>query len=217
MTSTGPLIIGLTGGIGSGKSAVTNRFAALGASIVDTDEIAHSLTIPGGLAIERIRDTFGDDVITPDGALDRHAMRERVFKDPDVRRRLEAILHPMIRQVSDARCLAAPGPYVVLAVPLLVESASYHERVDRVCVVDCPVELQVERVRLRSGLDESQIRAIIATQASRDARRAIADDVIDNAGSLEALHAQVDHLHAQYLEHARSETAVRTNMPDIAR
>lgn len=217
MRTTGPLIIGLTGGIGSGKSAVTNRFAAQGASIVDTDEIAHSLTTPGGLAIEQIRDTFGDDVITPEGALDRDAMREHVFKDPDARRRLEAILHPMIRRISDALCQAAPGPYVVLAVPLLVESASYRERVDRVCVVDCPVEMQVERVRLRNGLDEEQIRAIIATQASRDARRAIADDIIDNAGSLEALHGQVDHLHAHYLERARSKAAAQTNMPGSAR
>lgn len=217
MTNTRPLIIGLTGGIGSGKSAVTNRFAALGASIVDTDEIAHSLTTPGGQAIEQIRDTFGDDVITPEGALDRHAMRERVFKDPDARHRLEAVLHPMIRQVSDARCLSAPGPYVVLAVPLLVESASYRERVDRVCVVDCPVELQVERVRLRNGLDEAQILAIIASQASRDARRAIADDLIDNTSSLEALHAQVDRLHAHYLAHASSRAAATTNMPGRAR
>lgn len=215
MTKTAPLIIGLTGGIGSGKSAVTNRFAELGASIVDTDQIAHALTTPSGLAIEQIRGAFGDQVITSDGALDRDAMRKLVFKDPDARRRLEAILHPMIRQVSHARCAAAPGPYVVLAVPLLVESGNYRDRVDRICVVDCPVDLQIERVRVRNGLDEAQIRAIIASQATREARQAIADDVIDNAGSLEALHRQVDSLHTQYLEYARLKSGQPANMQGI--
>lgn len=217
MTVTAPLTIGLTGGIGSGKSAVTNRFAELGIRVVDTDEIAHGLTTPGGLALAKIRNTFGDDVITPDGALDRHAMRKLVFKDPGSRRRLEAILHPMIRQISDTLCAEAPGPYVVLAVPLLVESGHYLERVDRICVVDCPVDLQVERVRVRSGLDEAQIRAIIASQATREARLAVADDIINNTGSLEDLHRQVDSLHAHYLEYARSKATLLANMPRVER
>lgn len=204
MTHPRPLTIGLTGGIGSGKSAATKRFTELGASVVDTDEIAHELTAEQGLAIAAIRGAFGDDMITHANALDRQAMRARVFKDPDARRRLEAILHPMIRAVSDARCATAPGAYVVLAIPLLTESGSYRERVDRICVVDCPVDLQVARVRARSALDESQILAIIASQASRAARLAIADDVIDNAGTLDSLHRQVDALHTQYLQRAQS-------------
>lgn len=217
MTRARPLIIGLTGGIGSGKSAVTKRFAELGASIVDTDEIAHALTTAAGLAIEPIRSTFGDALITPEGALDRQAMRKLVFADRDAKRRLEAILHPMIRRISNAECAAAGGAYVVLAVPLLVESGNYRERVDRICVVDCPIELQLERVRARSGLSEQQIRAIIASQATREARRAIADDIIDNAGSLEALHRQVEALHARYLECVQIKLGQSAHRPGIER
>ncbi|HRP25215.1 MAG TPA: dephospho-CoA kinase [Thauera sp.] len=199
-----PYIVGLTGGIGSGKSAATERFAALGASVVDTDHIAHALTAPGGAAIDAIRNSFGDAMIAADGSLDRAAMRARAFSQPDARRQLEAILHPMIRDESARQCRAAVGPYVILAVPLLVESGSYRGRCDRICVVDCPEALQIERVSRRSGLDEAQIRAIMATQASRQQRLAVADDVIDNGGSLAALQTQVDRLHAAYLAAARA-------------
>jgi len=197
-----PYIIGLTGGIGSGKSAAADRFAALGATVIDTDAVAHQLTAPGGLAIAPIRDAFGDTVITPEGALDRVVMRELAFSDPDARRRLEAILHPAIRDECERLIGAADGPYVVLGVPLLIESKSYRERCNRICVVDCPVDMQVSRVMLRNGLEEARVRTIIAAQISRDERLAAADDVIDNSTSLATLHAQVDRLHEKYAEAA---------------
>lgn len=193
-------IVGLTGGIGSGKSTVAERFAALGAASVDTDVIARELTAPGGAGIAPIRAVFGDRVIATDGALDRAAMRRIAFSDPAARARLESILHPLIRAESELRCrLASTGsPYVVLVVPLLVESGGYRERVDRVCVVDCPEEIQIARVAARSGLSRAEILAIMAAQASRAARLAAADDVIDNAQGLAELDAQVGVLHALY-------------------
>ncbi len=194
-----PYIVGLTGGIGSGKSVATAHFAALGASVVDTDLIAHALTAPGGAAMAAIRQAFGDGMLAPDGSLDRAAMRELAFARPEARRELEAILHPLIRAESARQCLAAPGPYVILAVPLLVESGDYRARCDRICVVDCPEPVQVARVRQRSGLAEAQIRSIMAAQATRAQRLAAADDVLDNAGTLAELEAQVERLHADYL------------------
>jgi len=192
------LLVGLTGGIGSGKSTVADLFAARGAVVVDTDAIAHELTGPGGAAIPAIRDEFGDGVIRADGGLDRDAMRERAFGDPAARRRLEAILHPMIRTESRRRLEAADGPYALLVVPLLVESGDRAGGVDRVLVVDCPVDVQIERVMRRSGLTPERVRTILAAQASRAQRLAAADDVIDNAGSPDALPAQVDALHRRY-------------------
>jgi len=199
-----PFVIGLTGGIGSGKSAAADEFARLGATLVDTDVIAHALTAPGGAAVAPVRALFGEDCIDASGAMDRAKVRARVFADPAARRQLEGILHPLIRRESAARVAAATGAYVVLVVPLLVESADYRARVDRVLVVDCPVELQVSRVRARSGLSEDEARRIIAAQVSREMRLAVADDVIDNSGTLEALHAQVQRLHERYLELARA-------------
>ena len=199
-----PFVIGLTGGIGSGKSAAADEFARLGATLVDTDAIAHALTAPGGAAIDAVRTLFGDSAIDASGAMDRAWVRARVFADPDARRRLEAVLHPLIRRESSARVRAAPGPYVVLVVPLLVESQDYRARVDRVLVVDCPVELQVARVCARSGLSEEEVRRIITAQVSRESRLAAADDVIDNSGTLEALRSQVQQLHTQYLVRAAS-------------
>ena len=192
-------VIGLTGGIGSGKSAVADIFASLGASVVDTDAIAHELTRPGGAAIAEVRRLFGADCIAADGAMDRKKMRELVFADPSAKRRLEALLHPMIRAESQ-RLIAAVGsaPYVVHVVPLLVESADYRSRVQRVLVVDCPEDVQVERVRQRSGLGEDEVRRIIAAQVSRAARLAAADDVIDNGGSRSALAPQVHALDERY-------------------
>jgi len=197
---TGKLpIVGLTGGIGSGKSAAADRFAALGAGVVDSDLIAHQLTAPGGAAIERIRHEFGDGVILANGALDRAAMRALVFAQPQAKAALEGILHPMIRAESDRQCQAATAPYVVLVVPLLIETGGFRERCRRVAVVDCPEAVQIARVQARSGLSETQVRAIMAAQISREARLAAADDVIDNSGDLAALHRQVDQLHQRYL------------------
>ena len=193
-----PLVIGLTGGIGSGKSAAAERFVEHGASLVDTDAIAHALTAPQGAAMPAIRAQFGADVIAEDGSLNRAAMRTRVFADTAVRHQLEALLHPLIGAESARQRLAAPGLYVILAVPLLIESGDYRARCDRVCVVDVPPETQVERVRARSALDEAQIRAIMAAQVSREQRLAAADDVIDNSGNFAQLREQFDALHLRY-------------------
>ncbi|MDP1633124.1 MAG: dephospho-CoA kinase [Gallionellaceae bacterium] len=194
-------IVGLTGGIGSGKSAAAGLFEELGAAVVDTDAIAHELTMPGGAAIESIREAFGADVIAPNGALDRAAMRRKVFADAKAKARLEGILHPLIRAEADRRSAAASrAPYVVLVVPLLVESGGYRNRVQRVAVVDCPEEIQVARVMSRSGLSAEEARAIMAAQVGRDQRLAAADDVIDNGGALAALRPQIEALHRKYLE-----------------
>lgn len=197
-----PLVIGLTGGIGSGKTAAAEEFARLGATVVDTDKIAHELTSAGGAAIAGVRDLFGDEYIDAHGAMDRRRMRERVFADPGARQRLEGLLHPLIREESRRRIADATGPYVVHVVPLLVESPDYRKRVDRVLVVECPDEVQVARVRERSGLAEEEIRRIIGAQATRAMRHAAADDVIDNGGDLDGLFAQVRALHRRYLEMA---------------
>ena len=194
-----PFLVGLTGGIGSGKSTVADLFAAHGASIVDTDAVAHALTAAGGAAIPAIRQEFGDAVITDDGALDRAAMRDIVFADAGARHRLEAILHPMIGHCCELMIAEATGPYTIVVVPLLVESGRWRERVDRLLVVDCPVEVQIERVMRRNRLAREQIEAIIAVQASREARLAAADDVVDNGGDPDALGPRIDALHLRYL------------------
>jgi dephospho-CoA kinase len=195
------LIIGLTGGIGSGKSTVADALVARGAALVDTDQIAHALTAPGGAAIEPIRQAFGDAVIAPDGRMDRTAMRERAFSDPQARKLLESILHPLIRAGTDAGIAAAlqnAAPYVLVAIPLLVEGGGARGRFDRVLVVDCPADVQVERVIRRSGLARTQVDAIMAAQATREQRLAMADDVVDNSGSPDALPAQVERIDALY-------------------
>jgi len=193
------LVVGLTGGIGSGKSAAADAFGKLGATVVDTDAIAHELTGPGGAAIAQVRRLFGDALVDATGAMDRKRMRELVFADAEKKQRLEALLHPMIRAESERRIAAAPGPYVVHVVPLLVESPGYRGRVGRVLVVDCPEALQVARVRQRSGLPEEQVRSIIASQIQRERRLAAADDVIDNSGSIAAMQQEVRRLHEKYL------------------
>jgi dephospho-CoA kinase len=197
------LVVGLTGGIGSGKSAAGEEFARLGAAVVDTDVIAHELTGSGGLAIPGIKKLFGEQVIGPDGAMDRKKMREHVFADPAAKRKLEALLHPLIREESARRIAAARSPYVVHVVPLLIESPDYRRRVDRVLVVDAPEDTQVARVRSRSGLSEDEVRAIMRTQVARAERLAAADDVLDNGGSRDALRTQVAALHEKYLQFAR--------------
>ena len=194
-----PFVVGLTGGIGSGKSAAAEEFARLGATVVDTDAIAHELTAPGGAAIPAIRRLFGDAYVDGTGAMDRSKVRSLAFSDAEAKKRLEELLHPMIRDESLRRIATATGPYVVYVVPLLVESGAYRNRVQRILVIDCPVPEQVARVRRRSGLDDDQIRRIIEAQASRQARLSVADDVIDNSGTLESLRDAVGRLHERYL------------------
>jgi len=192
--------IGLTGGIGSGKSRVAEFFQEWGAAVIDTDVIAHELTAPGGGAIEPIRSAFGPGVITPQGALDRAAMREAVFQDPSARLRLEAILHPMIGQVTQARASQAKGCYLVFVVPLLVESGRWRDKVDRICVVDCDPATQIARVRARSGLTPETIARIMSAQASREERLAAADDVVlnDAGTTLAALSGRARALHESW-------------------
>ena len=193
------LAIGLTGGIGSGKSLVADLLAARGAALVDTDQIAHRLTAPDGAAMPLIRSSFGDDYVTAAGALDRARMRERVFADPQARRQLEGILHPLISAGAAEAAREAHGDYLVFVVPLLVESGRWRERVDRVLVVDCPESLQVARVMQRNQLSAAQVEAIMATQATRTQRLAVADDLIVNDGSRDAVEAAVERLHRDYL------------------
>ena len=194
-----PYVVGLTGGIGSGKSTVARLFEAHGATVIDADAIAHALTAAGGGAMPAIVAAFGPEVAEADGALDRAAMRRRVFEDPAQRERLEAILHPLIRAESERQVAAAPSPYVIQMVPLLIESGHYRERCQRILVVDCPEAVQVARVVARSGLGGAAVARIMAAQASRDARLAAADDVVDNSGDPAALAPQVAALHQRYL------------------
>ena len=195
-------VVGLTGGIGSGKSAAADEFARLGATVVDTDAISHELTQKGGAAVPEVMKLFGPEFVV-EGAMDRKRMRDHVFADPQARRKLEGLLHPMIRAESARRIAAAPGPYVIHVVPLLIESPDYRKRVDRVLVVDVPEETQVERVRLRSGLAADEVRRIMRGQVARAMRLAAADDVIDNAGPRDALRNQVAALHQKYLQSAK--------------
>ncbi len=191
--------VGLTGGIGCGKSTVADLFAALGATIVDTDVIAHALTAPQGAGMPAIVAEFGPDFAQPDGALDRARMRTLVFSDATARARLEAILHPRIRAATEAAGQAATGAYVIYVVPLLIESGSWRERVTRVLAIDCSEDTQVARVMQRSHLSADEVRAIMATQVTRARRLAEADDVVDNDAGLDALRAQVQALHERYL------------------
>jgi dephospho-CoA kinase len=194
----------LTGGIGSGKSLVADMFAALGASLIDTDRIAHLLTAPGGTAMPAIAREFGAEYLSPSGALDRERMRAKVFSEPGAKKRLEAILHPLIRIETERAANEAQGLYRIFVVPLLVESGSWKERVSRVLVVDCPEALQVERVMARNAMTEAQVRAIMAAQASREQRLAAADDVIVNDADIAALTPQVERLHAMYAAAAKA-------------
>lgn len=194
--------IGLTGGIASGKSAVSRAFEALGVTVVDTDVIAREVVMPGSPALEEIRQTFGDAVVAADGTLDRRGLREQVFADDTRRRELEAILHPRIRALTLERAAQAAGDYVVIVVPLLVETG-FDRLVDRVVVVDCPEAQQLQRLMHRDGQDEAAARRILAAQASREARLARADHVIDNSGALAGTEAQVAALHAELTAAAR--------------
>ena len=192
------LRIGLTGGIASGKSLVSRLFAALGVPVIDTDELAREVVAPGSDGLAAIRARFGDGVLAVDGTLDRRALRALVFADPDARRDLEAITHPRIRALVEARSAAAGGPYQLIVIPLLVESGR-RTTVDRVLVVDCPESLQLERLLRRDGGSREQAEAILAAQASRAQRLAAADDVIVNARDPQAVETAVHALHRRYL------------------
>ncbi len=192
--------VGLTGGVGSGKSTAARLFADLGAAIVDTDAIAHALTAAGGTAMAAIAAEFGREVVAPDGSLDRANLRARVFTDAAARRRLEAILHPLIHDEARRQAAVARSPYVLLIVPLLVETlASYRRDLDRIAVVDCDESRQIARTASRPGISPDQAAAILKAQSPRAARLAIADDVIDNNAGPADLEARVRHLHRTYL------------------
>jgi dephospho-CoA kinase len=193
--------VGLTGGIASGKTTVANLFAALGVSIVDTDVLAREVLEPGTPLSAEVVAHFGPDIIAPDGALDRRALRARVFADPAERRWLEERTHPAIRSLTDARSSVARGPYVMVAIPLLVETGGA-DRFDRVLVVDVDPALQLARLQARDGTSRGEAERILAAQATRAARLAVANDVISNAGDLAALRDQVAALHRRYVEAA---------------
>jgi dephospho-CoA kinase len=193
-----PLLLGLTGGIGSGKSTVARRLAELGAVVIDADAIARSVTAPGGAAMPAIATQFGPEFVTAEGALDRDRMRQRVFSDPEAKQRLEAIVHPLVSEETARQtraALAAHPSVIVFDVPLLTESAHWRERVDRILVVDCTEATQVQRVVARSALEPAAVERIMAAQATRAQRRAIADWVLLNEGlTLEQLQAHIDRL-----------------------
>ena len=191
-------IVGVTGGIGSGKSTVAALFAALGAGVVDTDAISRQLTGPGGAAIPAIREKFGDDFINEDGSLSRTVMRERVFNHPPARKQLEAIMHGRIQDAVMAALEAASEPYVLLVVPLLIEVGSYRPILSRVLVVDCEEENQIKRASIRAGMTPTAVRAIMAAQTDRKTRLRVADDVIENNADLASLETVVRQLDRQY-------------------
>lgn len=197
--SWGVFRVGLTGGIASGKSTAAKFFGALGVPILDSDQIARDVVEPGQPPLERLVARFGATILTPDGHLDRPALRDIVFADPKARADLEALTHPAIGAAMEARSAEAGGPYQVLVIPLLVEK-SLKSHVDRVLVVDCDEQLQIRRLRSRDGSTAEQAQAILNAQASRAARLKVADDVITNDADMSAVQNQVAALHARYLE-----------------
>lgn len=197
------LVIGLTGGIGSGKTTAADIFSTLGAGVIDTDAIAHELTQRGGGSLTAIRQAFGEKYITADGALNRKEMRNLVFNDTDARRKLEAILHPLIRDEVARRAALSLAPYLIIVIPLLLETSHYQGIVQRILVVDCSEREQIRRATARSRVDEQTVRAIMAAQVSRDERLRQADDVIVNDADLPSLERQVRTLHEKYVALAR--------------
>jgi dephospho-CoA kinase len=200
----GDFRIGLTGGIASGKSTVANLFAALGVTIVDTDQLSREVVAPGSSLLRQITDHFSMQVQSGDGSLNRQELRKRIFEDPEQRKWLETLLHPAIRKLTDARCEAADGPYVIVAIPLLVETAGV-ARFDRVLVVDCDPDLQLARLMARDGTSREAALRMLAAQAPRAARLAVADDVIHNDGDIVQLRDQVEKLHRQYVTAAKAQ------------
>ena len=193
-----PIRIGLTGGIASGKSTVADLFADMGITVIDTDVIARQVVAPGTPALDEIRSTFGASVLQTDGTLDRGAMRQVIFSDDAARLRLESILHPKIHDETVRQAGAATGDYMIIVVPLLADSA-LRDQMDRVLVVDCDETVQIERLLARDTETEDQARRILAAQASREQRLAIADDVIENNSTLDAITTQVSALHDRYV------------------
>jgi dephospho-CoA kinase len=194
-----PFVVGLTGGIGAGKTTVADKLAALGAEIIDTDVIARELTRAGHPLLGEIAALFGPGALTVEGELDRTGLRARVFANPEDRLRLESLLHPEIRKLVASRLRQATGPYVVLVVPLLVETGAYADVINRVLVVDVAEETQLARVMQRSSLSRAQVQAILQAQASRSQRLARADDVLANEGQVSDLDPAIDTLHRKYL------------------
>jgi dephospho-CoA kinase len=193
------LRIGLTGGVASGKSTVARRFVELGIPVIDADEAARAVVVPGQPGLTEVAQRFGPGILTPHGELDRRALRNRVFADSAARRDLEAILHPRIRAEMERQAAQAVGPYLMMSIPLLVESGT-RDRIDRILVVDADESLQLSRLQARDGSSEQQARAILAAQASRADRLGQADDVLENTGSVPQLWQAVDHLHERYLD-----------------
>lgn len=198
-----PLVI-LTGGIATGKSSIVERLRQHGIDVVDTDAIAHALTAPHGAALPELRKAFGNSIFAADGTLDRAALRDIVFNDPDQKTRLEQILHPMIRRQAIEAIAAASSPYVVADVPLFAETGFLREQADRVLVVDCPPDIQKQRLLARGNLSEALADLILQAQAPRDARLSLATDVLDNSGSPEQRDEQLDQIHQRYLTLANS-------------
>jgi dephospho-CoA kinase len=197
------LRIGLTGGIASGKSTVSQRFAELGIAVIDADVAARAVVESGTPGLEQVVQRFGAGILCPNGELDRPALRELIFNDPAARRDLDAILHPLIRAHMEQQAAAAAGPYLIMAIPLLVEGGSSRERLDRILVVDVDEAVQLQRVQARDGISIAQARAILGSQASRAARLEAADDVLQNGGTVAELRQAVDRLHERYLKQAQ--------------
>jgi dephospho-CoA kinase len=195
---TQPFRVGLTGGIASGKTTVANLFGALGVPIIDTDLLAREVVAPGSPLLERIAERYGAGILAADGGLNRRALREKVFANAAERRWLEELTHPAIRELTDARAAAAAGPYVIVAIPLLVETRG-QERFSRVLVVDCDPQLQLARLQARDGLTRAAAEKMLAAQASRAERLSAADDVIHNDGDIARLRDQVESLHRSYV------------------
>jgi dephospho-CoA kinase len=193
------LRIGLTGGIASGKSTVEQRFQELGIPVINADDSARAVVVPGEPGLAAVIAHFGPRMLTPQGELDRRALRSLIFADPKRREELEAILHPLIRADMDRRVLESDGPYIVLSIPLLIEGGA-RARVDRVLLIDADESLQLERLMSRDAVSAEEARATLAAQASRAARLQAADDVLENAGSVSELRQAVDRLHQRYLE-----------------
>lgn len=195
------LVIGVTGGIGSGKTTVANLFSSLGAPVIDADELARQVVAPGQPAYEEILQQFGATILSKSGELDRRRLRERIFSDPAKRDRLEAIVHPRVYAQMELLLDCLEAPYAIVVVPLLIESGA-RKLVDRVLVVDSPEELQIERTQRRDGTTRAAVKKILAAQLDRSARLSAADDVIENDTSVEALEKAVSRLHRQYLSQA---------------
>jgi dephospho-CoA kinase len=195
-----PLRIGLTGGIASGKSTVTQRFSELGIPIVDADIASRAVVEPGSIGLQRIVERFGPNILGPAGELNRAALRAQVFGNAQLRKELEAILHPLIRSYMEQKAKDQVSPYLIMAIPLLVESGSPRDRVDRILVVDADETTQLRRLMDRDGSSEAQARAILASQTSRASRLAAADDVLSNDGSVTDLRQAVDRLHQRYID-----------------